>query len=310
MSNSDNSKIFDCLIIGAGPAGMTAALYGTRGNINVGIIDKLAPGGKVLKTSEIENYPGFKIISGPDLSLNMFNQLLELNIPYIPGNVSSVEKKDDLFILKLSDNTILKSKTVISATGTKERLIGVPGEEDFYGKGVSYCAVCDAALYRNQTIVVVGGGNSAVEEALYLSRYTTNLILIHRRQGFRAFPELVEKLKNNKNIKLLLDCVLVSIEGKDSVNNIKYKDLITNKIHSIKTNIIFPFIGSDPVTSFLKKFKILDKEGYIIANNKMETSVKGLYAAGDANQKPLRQIVTAVNDGGIAAQEVIHLLTS
>lgn len=298
---------YDTIIVGAGPAGLTAAIYTVRGLLKTAVIEKNVPGGKVMKTSEIDNYTGMPNVGGIELAQAMYEHTLKLGVEHLYGDVKLIKKEKEHFVVE-TESDKYSASTIIIATGTKERLIGVPGEVEFYGKGISYCAVCDAALYKNKVMVVVGGGNSAVEEAIYLSKFASELYLIHRRDTFRADKYAVEILKKLKNIKFILNSVLVKIEGKQTVEKITYKSLIDGKENTIETPIIFPLVGQDPISDFIEDKSILDESGYINVDNDMKTAIQGLFAAGDILNKNLRQISTAVGEGSIAAQSAIHYM--
>lgn len=256
-------KIYEIAIIGAGPGGLTAALYAARAEADTVIIEKGAPGGKVVKTSIIENYPGVEAVDGFDLASKMFNQVMTLNVPFVGGGVEKVSKNNDIFTVQLDNGTEIKSKLVIVATGTLERKIGVDGEDRLYGKGVSYCAVCDGALYKDQEIMVVGGGLSALEEALYLTKFAKKVYLVHRRQGFRADDKTINKVKANSKIELILDAVVDKINGKDLVEEVIVKNIKNHTTTNFAVKAIFPYIGAIPITDFVEHFNVLDKEGYI-----------------------------------------------
>lgn len=301
--------IYDLAIIGAGPAGMTCALYALRGNLKVAIIEGSAPGGKMVKTSWVENYPGVKKIDGTELSMIMFDQIQELQVDYQPYFVNKINKDENSnFVIATTGENIL-AKSIFIATGTTERKLGVPGEDEYYGKGISYCAVCDAALYKNKEMIVVGGGNSALEEALYLTSFATKVYLIHRTDKFRADKMVVEKVKKHPKIELITNTVVTEFVGNGKeITSLRIKNVLDNIEREISIEIVFPLIGSIPVTHFLQDLAILDDNNYIIVNEKMETNIKKIYSGGDVIKKSLRQIATAVSDGAIAAQEIIHLL--
>ena len=311
MKNNTN-YIYDILIIGSGPGGMTAAIYGARAMAKIAMIEKGAPGGKMTKTSEIENYPGFDSIQGPDLAMKMFMQTQNLNIPYLGDQVVNITKQTDtnLFELKLFSGRILLSKVVIIATGTVERKIGVPGELELYGHGVSYCAVCDGALFKNKDIVVVGGGYAALEEALYLTKFVNKVYLVHRRQEFRADDNLLAKAKKNPKIEFILDSVVTKINDskENKVTSVMIKNVKDNTEQELVVSAVFPYIGSIPITDFVKDLNVLDENGYVITNSRCETKVPGLFAAGDVTNTILRQIATAVSDGAKAAQFAIEYI--
>ncbi|MDY4788146.1 MAG: thioredoxin-disulfide reductase [Bacilli bacterium] len=300
--------MYDILIIGAGPAGITCAIYGARANLNVGIIEKEAPGGKVLKTDEIENYPGFDNVKGIDLASKMFEQCLKFGTEFLFGNVVKINNFDNYKEVILESGETYQSKTVVIATGNDVKKMNVPNEDKFYAKGISYCAVCDGALYKDKDMFVIGGGNSALQEALFLTKFAKKVYLVHRRDEFRAEKHLVDKVKNNPKIELLLSYVPVSINGEDHVTSITLLNKKTSQEEVFATNVVFPFIGFEPKTEFLQNLDILDDKGYVIVNDKMETKIKGIYSIGDVNSKPLRQITTAVSDGATAAIEAEHYI--
>lgn len=309
-NNTKLSEIYDIAIVGAGPSGLTAAIYSQRGQAKTIIIDGSAPGGKMVTTSDIENYPGFKNILGPDLSVKMFEQVSDLKIPLLGGFVQNIkqDQQQHVFKIYLDNGDIIRSYAVIVATGTKERLIGAPGEKEFYGKGVSNCAVCDGAFFKGQIIMVVGGGYAAIEEGIYLTKFAKQVIIVHRRQGFRADKNLVAQARANPKIKFILDHVLVKITGQQSVEAATIESVNTKAQTTIAVKAVFPFIGSDPVSGFLKSLPILDAAGYVKVNRHCETQVAGLFGAGDVTDTVLRQIVTATSDGAIAAQQAIFYL--
>ncbi|WP_338970086.1 thioredoxin-disulfide reductase [Spiroplasma endosymbiont of Labia minor] len=316
MKNLIN-EIWDVIIIGSGPGGMTAAIYTARAGLKTLIIEKEAPGGKMIKTDVIENYPGFKSIKGPELSINLYNQAVDLGTEYTFEEIEEITKNEQtkLFSLKTKKNfndvvNTYQAKTVIIATGMKENQLGVIGEDRLYGRGVSYCAVCDGAFYKGKNIAVVGGGYSAIEEGTYLTRFAKNTYLIHRRQQFRADQKHVDKFKQKDGVHFILDSIVEEIYGEKRVEGIKIRNNITNELTDLKVDGIFPYVGATPITKFLEiNFaKILSDDKFIKTDNKMETEIFGLFAIGDVRVTPLRQIATAIGDGALAGQQVIELL--
>lgn len=305
---SDNQNLYDLIIIGAGPAGISAAIYATRANIKCCIVESGAPGGKMLKTGFIENYPGVLKITGPDLAIQMFNQINELKVPILYQSVISIEKQEDFFILFLTNNKNIFSKSVIVATGTNERHMHIENEEKFLNKGISFCAICDGTLYKGKDVAVVGGGNGAIEESIYLAEIVNKLYLIHRRDEFRADSHVVEQLKKYNNVQFYLSYIPYLVEGVDKVESFTIKSIKDNSLVKLNVSCIFPYIGAIPATKFLTNLNILDSTGYINVNHTMETSIKGLYAAGDCVDKKYRQISTAISDGTIAALNVKEYL--
>ncbi|MGV3354756.1 thioredoxin-disulfide reductase [Streptococcus sp. FT1-55] len=301
--------MYDTLIIGSGPAGMTAALYAARSNLKVGIIEQGAPGGQMNNTSEIENYPGYEHISGPELSMKMYEPLEKFNVEHIYGIVQSIENEGLIKRVVTEDETF-EAKTVILATGAKYRLLDVPGEEEYTSRGVSYCAVCDGAFFRNQDLLVVGGGDSAVEEAIYLTQFARSVTIIHRRDELRAQKILQDRAFANEKIKFIWDSVVKEIKGGDvKVSGVTVENVKTGEISDHEFGGIFIYVGMNPVSNMVTGLGITDEAGWILTNNKMETSQSGIYAIGDVRQKDLRQIATAVGEGAIAGQGVYHYIT-
>ncbi len=298
---------FDVIIIGAGPAGMTAAIYASRSGLSVGMLESSAPGGKMVKTFEIANYPSYLEINGADLSYKMYEQTQNLGVTYLYGDVIEVED-GELKVVKCSDGSEYKGKTVIIATGTKERLLDIPGEIKYTSRGVSYCAVCDGAFFKNKKVVVIGGGNSALEESLYLTQFVEKLYIVIRRDVFRGDEYVVNKILQNPKIEVIKKSIPIEILGDDKVTGITLENVDTKERTTIDVEGVFPYIGADPNTAFVKDLGITDLNGYIIANSEMETAIPGIYGAGDCNFKTLRQIVTATSDGAIAAQNAFHYI--
>lgn len=300
-------KVYDVVIIGAGPAGLSSAVYAGRAGLSILLVDKDAPGGKMLKTSSIENYPGFTSINGASLAMEMYNHAMSYNPDYAYGEVRKISNIDKEIKEVLIENKVYLTKNIIIATGTVERKVGVANEDLYYGRGVSYCAVCDGALHRDEEIVVVGGGNSALNEALYLTLFASKVILVHRRDGFRSDPSTIEKVKNHPKIELKIPYVLKEIKGDNiGVSSVVLENIETHSIEEISTKIIFPLIGADPVTHFIKEYELLDEHNYVLVDKNQQTKIKGVYAVGDVVSKVLRQVVTACNDGAIAATHIIE----
>ncbi len=298
--------MYDLIIVGAGPAGLTAALYASRAGVKTLILERGAPGGKVFTTHLVENYTGTGRLGGRELASNMHKHALEYGAIYEYGDVENIVKKEGIFKVKTNVNEY-ESKTIIIATGTENRKLGAQGEEEFLGKGVSYCAICDGNFFKEQDVAVVGGGNSALEEALYLADICKSVTIIHRREEFRAESYIIDKVKEKKNIKFELNSQVKKIKGDEKVSSI----LIENKekkLKEIEISGVFIYVGLIPLTVKFKNFDIFNEYDNVVVNQKMETSVKGLYSAGDINVKSLRQIATAVSDGAIAAQSVIEKL--
>ena len=295
-------KTYECVIIGAGVAGMTAAIYLKRAGISVLLLEKGVPGGQINKTSIIENYPGFKKIDGPTLAMNMLDQVQSLDIPYQYGNVLSIEVDGDHKIIKTDMETIMTSR-IILASGRKPRELGLSNEKKLLGSGISYCAYCDGMLYKNQDVVVIGGGNSALEEALYLADICKTVYIDHRRLEYRADDILVKKIEKYDNIKPCLGQNVIEILEKDNrVSGVRLSD---NSI--LPVTGVFIYIGQIPETSFIEDLITL-KDGYVMTNEHLETNIPGIYACGDVIKKELYQISTAIGEGALAGTNVVKSL--
>ena len=300
-------ETYDVIIIGAGPAGLSAAIYTTRGNLNTLVLESDTPGGKVVKTSDISNWPGMIHVEGATLAYNMFEQVLSLNATYKYGNVLKIENKKNCKVV-ITDDSKYKARAIIIATGTQNKKLGLDKEDIFYGNGISYCAVCDAKLYQGKTIAVIGGGDSALKEAIYLSNYAHEVILVHRKNTFRASELLINKMIKTPNILCKTPYVVKTLHGEKKLNGITIINEENKDSVYLNVDGIFPFIGSNPATDFVKDLNITDEKGYILVNQNMETQIEGIYAAGDVIAKQLRQVVTACNDGAIAGQHIVEKL--
>jgi len=299
--------MYDLVVIGAGPAGLTAALYASRAGASVLVLDGGAPGGKLNLTAEIENYPGM-VKKGPELAYSMYEQCLSFGAKYEYGQVTAVENQADKKVVHAGDKAY-ESKYVFIATGTKERKMGIPHEEDMTGRGISYCAVCDGPFFKNKDVCVIGGGNSAIEEAIYLSDIVKSVHVVVRRDVLRADHYLADKLKHQDNIEMHYLKKPHDIEITDNkITGLIVEDSLTQELSTIPVQGIFPFIGLDPVSEFVKDLGIVNERGYIEVDENMETSVTGIFAGGDVTEKNLRQVVTATNDGAIAGQYIASLL--
>ncbi|EGC26004.1 thioredoxin-disulfide reductase [Streptococcus sanguinis] len=301
--------MYDTIIIGAGPAGMTAALYAARSNLKVALLERGIPGGQMNNTADIENYPGYANISGPELAEKMFEPLENLGVEHLFGLVEKIEDRGD-FKEIITEDERFEAKTVIIASGANHRHLGVPGEEDYNSRGVSYCAVCDGAFFRDEDLLVVGGGDSAVEEAIFLTRFAKSVTIVHRRDELRAQKVLQDRAFANEKIRFVWDSVVESIHGDErKVTGVTFKNVKTGEISQAEFGGIFIYVGLDPVSEFAADLGITDEAGWILTDHQMKTSVAGIYAVGDVRQKDLRQITTAVGDGAIASQEAYKYLT-
>ena len=299
----------ELIIVGGGPAGLTSAIYSARALIDTLVIEKMLPGGQPVLTTFIENYPGFpEGISGPELAERLESQAGKFGAKIITSRpVLNIYRKEEGFEVKTEMESFL-GKAVIVATGTSPRKLNVPGEEEFTGRGVSYCAVCDGAFYRDRVVAVVGGGDSAMDESIYLTRFANKVFVIHRRNQLRAEKILQERAFSNPKISFIWDTVVQSIEGDRNVELLKLKNVKTGEISELKVDGIFVYIGSTPNSSMVKDLVELDENGFIITDNCMKTSVPGLFAAGDVRNTNFRQLATAIGDGAIAANSAERYL--
>ena len=305
---SEKKELYEIVIIGGGPAGLTAGIYGSRSKRDTLIIEKLLPGGQVGLTDLVENYPGFPDgIDGPDLVKRMEEQAKKFGTEILTDEIIDISLTGDVKEI-VGRNGVYKAKTVIIASGAEPRKLGVPGEKEFTGKGVSYCATCDGAFFEGQEIAVVGGGDTAVQEAIYLTQFAKKVTIIHRRDKLRASKILQERAFKNEKIEFLWDSVVTEIIGDKRVEKIKVKNVKTKEESIIEKNGIFIYIGLVPNTDYLKGKIKLSEDGYIITDENMKTDIEGVYAAGDIRKKSLRQIVTAVADGAQAAMSAVEYL--
>ena len=298
---------YDLIIIGAGPAGMSASIYGSRAGLKTAMLEMGAPGGKLIKTAEISNWPGIKGTHGAQLASDMFEHSTAFGSEYLYGNVIRVENNGERKSVICDDGSSYQAKAVIVATGTQERMLNIEGEAENIGRGVSYCAVCDGAFFKDQEVVVIGGGNSALEEANYLTQFASKVHVVIRRDVFRADRIIQDSVLKNEKIHVIRKHRPVRIlDDGQRVSGIVLSDVETKEEMTIMCRGIFPYIGQDPATSFLEGLHILDENGYMIVDENCETSCKGIYGAGDVIHKKLRQVVTATSDGAIAAQHAFH----
>lgn len=299
---------YDCIIIGAGPAGMTAALYAARANLKTLLLERGIPGGQMNNTAEVENYPGFDSILGPDLALKMYDGINQFGVEHGYGNVVEVEDHQD-YKEVITDDASYEAKVVIIATGCEHRNLEVPGEAEYSGRGVSYCAVCDGAFFRNKKLIVVGGGDSAVEEAIYLTQFADEVKIVHRRDALRAQKIIQDRAFANEKISFIWDSVVEEIKGDDQkVTGVQIKNVKTGETYEEAADGVFIYVGLIPLTQAFTSLGITDDAGWIVTDERMQTKIPGLLACGDARQKHLRQITTAVGDGGIAGQQAYQYI--
>ncbi|AGE65087.1 thioredoxin reductase [Bacillus subtilis XF-1] len=306
MNSVSEEKIYDVIIIGAGPAGMTAAVYTSRANLSTLMIERGIPGGQMANTEDVENYPGFESILGPELSNKMFEHAKKFGAEYAYGDIKEVVDGKEYKVVKAGSKEY-KARAVIIAAGAEYKKIGVPGEKELGGRGVSYCAVCDGAFFKGKELVVVGGGDSAVEEGVYLTRFASKVTIVHRRDKLRAQSILQARAFDNEKVDFLWNKTVKEIhEENGKVGNVTLVDTVTGEESEFKTDGVFIYIGMLPLSKPFENLGITNEEGYIETNDRMETKVEGIFAAGDIREKSLRQIVTATGDGSIAAQNVQH----
>lgn len=291
---------YDLIIIGSGPAGLSAAQYGARANLKTLVIENGSVGGQVLNINDFENYPGvFPAVKGSDFINTMVEQAKTFGAEFLQGTVSSIDKIKNQFIVK-TDKGELKSFTLVIATGAAHRKLGIPGEKELSGMGVSYCATCDGPFFKNRKVVVIGGGDSACDEATYLATLASEVTLIHRKGTLRAQKAVAEKVLNNPKIKVIFNTVVKEIKGKYKVEELVLENTTTGEISSLGADGVFIFVGMIPQTDLVEMLP-KDEGGYIKTNESMETAIKGMYCVGDIRSKPFRQVVTATSDGATAA---------
>ncbi|MEK4138337.1 thioredoxin-disulfide reductase [Kurthia sp. FSL E2-0154] len=299
-------KIYDVVIIGAGPAGMTAAVYASRANLATLMLERGIPGGQMANTEEVENYPGFDTILGPELSTKMFEHAKKFGAEYAYGDVSEVIDGKEYKTIKAGSKEY-KTRAIIVTTGAEYKKMGVPGENELGGRGVSYCAVCDGAFFKNKNLIVVGGGDSAVEEGMYLTRFAEKVTIVHRRDKLRAQKILQDRAFANEKIDFIWNNTVKEINEKDGkVGSVTLVNTVDGSESTVDADGVFIYIGMNPLTKPFESLGITNEAGYIPTNEQMETKIPGIYAAGDVRDKTLRQIVTATGDGSIAAQAVQH----
>lgn len=296
--------MYDLIIIGAGPAGLSAAVYAARAELDFIVIEgSMMQGGQVLTTYDVDNYLGLLGIGGFDMGMKFAEHAKKLGVTFVTENVISMEIQKNVKSVKTDKNTY-ETKTIIIATGAVHKKAGIPGEAEFTGKGVSYCATCDGAFFKNKVTAVVGGGDVAVEDALYLSRMCGKVYLIHRRDEFRAAKSLVKKARETDNIEFILDSVVEKIDGENKVRSINIRSKKGATLKTLEVDGVFFAVGMQPVTAFVDKNIEMNEAGYIIAGEDCATNIPGVYAAGDIRTKQLRQIITAAADGANAVTSV------
>lgn len=296
----------DVVIIGAGPAGLTAALYCGRAGLKTIVIEKYSPGGQITVTDHVENYPGIDSISGADISAGMEKQAKKFGAYFVYEEVTAVKEKDNTKEIHTASGKVYSAAALIIAAGARYRELGVPGESKFKGHGVSNCATCDAAFYKNMEVAVIGGGDTAVEESVFLTRFASKVYIVHRRDRLRAAKIIQDRAVSNPKIEFIYDSIVEEIAGNKTVEKIMTKNLKTGQKKEIPVSGVFIFIGLIPSTEFLKGFITMNEQGYIKTDIEMHTSREGVFACGDCIQKDLRQVITAAGDGATAAYKAQH----
>ena len=307
----ENSDIYDVIILGAGPAGLTAGIYASRGKLKTLILNEGAIGGQVTLTHEIANYPGVESVPGYSLVGTMKNQAKSFGCK-IKSNITvdDIQLDGKIKSVSLSDGNKYYARSLILSPGGRPRMLGIPGENEFKGSGVSYCATCDGDFFTGKEIVVVGGGNSALEEAVSLTKYASRVTIVHQFDHFQAFEHAVNEAKTNEKIEIILESELRSIEGESTVSGVEIEHLPTGKRVKLPADGVFVFIGYVPNTEFFRGMVEMNNNGEFITSQAMETSVKGVFAAGDSIHKRYRQVTTAVADGTIAALSAAEYIRS
>ena len=298
---------YDVIIVGAGPAGMTAAIYAARADMNILLLDKLAPGGQIINTNEIQNYPGVGTINGAELAYQMFEHTQQFeNIAFDYGTVKEILDEGKVKkVLCEEDDKEFTAKAIILATGTRPRCLDIPGEDKFRGNGISWCAICDGAQYRDKDVVVIGGGNSAVEESIFLAGIVKSLTIV-TMFDLTADPMACDKLRAMDHVTVYPYQDILDFTGDTKLTGVHFKSTKTGEENTVSCDGVFEYIGLTPTTEFLKDLGVLNQFGYVEVDEKMHTKVEGVYGAGDCVTKNLRQVITACADGAIAAQEASH----
>ena len=294
-------KVYDLLVLGGGPAGLTAAIYGARSRLSVLVIEQMLSGGQIATTEKVENYPGFpQGIGGMELGQLLEEQARNFGTEMALATVEKVVINGDVKEIHTTGGTF-RGRTLIIATGTRSKPLGVPGEEELKGRGVSYCVTCDGAFFQDSNVMIVGGGDSALEEALVLTKFASKIYIVHRRDQLRAVRILQERAESNPKIEIIYNTVVKKINGKSNVESVTLQDIAQNKTWDVAVEGVFLYVGLIPNTDFLDGDLSRNEHGYLVTGNAMETAVPGVFAAGDVREKSLRQVVTAVADGAVAA---------
>ena len=305
--NVSTSEIYDLIIVGGGPGGFSAGIYAMRAALKTVLIEKGAPGGQMILSGEIENYPGIERIGGHDLSMQFQQHALSYGLEMVSSEVKEVEPGLEYHSVHLDNGSVLKAYTVILGTGGSSHKLNIPGETEYYGQGVSYCAVCDGFFFRNKTVVVIGGGDSAAEESLYLAKLAKHVYMVHRRDALRASKILQQRIKAECKIEMIWNSIPVAIKANEQgVSSIELKDVKTGQHQYLTTDGVFIFVGFSPNNQLAPAGIKMNAKGYVVTDDKCETDIAGIYVIGDLRQKYARQIVTAASDGCTAALAASH----
>ena len=301
------TNVYDCLIIGSGPCGIGAALKLKEKGLNIAIIEMSTPGGKINIAPRVDNYPRHAPIAGPDLAFEFYQRVLDNKIDLIGDEITSLAKEGEEFVLEGKLNTY-RAKTVLVAAGTKERELGLPKEKELFGHGVSYCALCDGHFFKGQDVLIIGGGNAALKEAIYMADVAKHLYLIHRRNEFRGSVKIVDELRGHENVEILTPYIPVAILGEESVEGVVIQNVATKEERTLKVQGVFPLVGQLPNSKFINIEGVTNEWGTIPVDKKMMTSVPGLFAGGDILPRDIRQIYLSEHDGMVAAASIIEYL--
>ena len=301
------TNVYDSLIIGSGPCGIGAALKLKEKGLNIAIIEMSTPGGKINIAPRVDNYPRHAPIAGPDLAFEFYQRVLDNKIDLIGDEITSLTKEGEEFVLEGRLNTY-RAKTVLVAAGTKERELGLPKEKELFGHGVSYCALCDGHFFKGQDVLIIGGGNAALKEAIYMADVAKHLYLIHRRNEFRGSVKIVDELRGHENVEILTPYVPVAILGEESVEGVVIQNVATKEERTLKVQGVFPLVGQLPNSKFINIEGVTNEWGTIPVDKKMMTSVPGLFAGGDILPRDIRQIYLSEHDGMVAAASIIEYL--
>jgi thioredoxin reductase (NADPH) len=306
----EKNRQYDVVIIGGGPAGLTAALYAGRARVKTVLLERGAPGGQLLNTEAIEDYPGFDHITGPELAQRMADQAVKFGVDLETARVTGIQRRGDKHVVETEDGEYTADFVILTAGGEPKKL-GIPGETEFQGRGVSQCAVCDGAFFKEEEVAVVGGGDAALEEGVFLTRYAKKVYIIHRREKFRAQAILVEAAKKNPKVELITNTIVTEVKGEDGqVKEITLKDVATGQTRPLKVTGLFIFIGFQPNVQFFDHRDHVEHDplGFLVTDSTMQTSLPGVYAAGDVRSQLTRQITTAVGDATTAAIDAVKKL--